>query len=119
MIQVFGTTKSSDTRAAIRFFKERRLQNQFIDLKEKEMSRGEFDSVVSALKKRLGSREAAVEAMADTKSKDFALLSYLDDEDKVDKLFECQTTLLKLPICRNGSAEATAGAESDVWKNWK
>ena len=47
MIQIFGTNKSFDCKSAQRFFKERRIPIQFIDLKEKEMSRGEFDSVVS------------------------------------------------------------------------
>ena len=62
MIQIFGTNKNFDCKAAQRFFKERRIPFQFIDLKEKEMSSGEFDSVLSALAKSEGSRAAAVEA---------------------------------------------------------
>ena len=66
MIQIFGTNKSFDTKSAQRFFKERRIAFQFVDLKEKEMSEGEFDSVVSALARAEGSRAAAIEAMIDT-----------------------------------------------------
>ena len=62
-IQIFGTNKSFDCKAAQRFFKERRIPFQFVDLKEKEMSRGEFDSVVAAIARVEGGRAAAVEAM--------------------------------------------------------
>ena len=56
MIQIFGTTKSFDTKKAQMWFKERRIPFQFIDLKEKAMSNGEFDSVVTALARVYGSR---------------------------------------------------------------
>ena len=45
-IQIFGTKKSSDTRKAERFFKERGIKFQSIDLKEKCLSKGEFNSVI-------------------------------------------------------------------------
>ncbi len=48
-IQIFGTKKSSDTRKAERFFKERGIKFQFVDLKEKAMSKGEFQSVMQAV----------------------------------------------------------------------
>ena len=63
MIQIFGTNKSFDCKAAQRFFKERRIPFQFVDLKEKEMSAGEFDSVVTALAKTEGSRAEATVGM--------------------------------------------------------
>ena len=44
-IQIFGTKKSFDTKKAQRYFKERRISFQFIDLKEKGMSKGELQSV--------------------------------------------------------------------------
>ena len=65
MSQIFGTNKSFDTKSAQRFFKERRIAFQFVDLKEKETSEGEFDSVVSALARTERSRSAAIEAMID------------------------------------------------------
>ena len=60
MVQIFGTLKNFDAKTAQRWFQERRIPFQFVDLKEKEMSRGEFDSVVDAIAKQTGSRAAAV-----------------------------------------------------------
>ena len=119
MIQIFGTNKSFDCKAAQRFFKERRIPFQFIDLKEKEMSGGEFDSVVSSLARRLGSRLEAVDFLTDKSSKDYSSIAYLDDGEKEEKLFENQAKLLKLPVCRNGKTDATAGMEQKLWENWK
>lgn len=48
-IQIFGTSKCFDTKKAQRYFKERGIKFQMIDLKEKGMSRGEFDNVARAL----------------------------------------------------------------------
>ena len=47
MIQIFGTLKNFDVKTAQRWFAERRISVQFVDLKEKEMSRGEFESVLN------------------------------------------------------------------------
>ena len=47
-IQIFGTKKCNDTKKAERFFKERGIKFKFIDMKEKGMSKGEFNSVVQA-----------------------------------------------------------------------
>lgn len=121
MIQIFGTNKSFDCKAAQRFFKERRVDFQFIDLKEKEMSRGEFDSVVTALSRTEGGRDAALEVLIDKSSKDYSSIAYLDDSEKEDKLFENQAKLLKQPVCRNkngGKVEATAGMAQKIWETW-
>ena len=119
MVQIYGTNKSFDTKSAQRFFKERRIAFQFIDLKEKELSRGEFDSVVSAIAKTEGGRAAAIDAMTDKNSKDYASIAYLDDSGKEEKLFENQAKLLKQPVCRNGKTDATAGMAQKVWENWR
>lgn len=118
MVQIFGTTKSFDVKKAQMFFKERRIQFQFVDLKEKEMSKGEFQSVVDCLSKVLGSRVAAIESMVDKKSKDYSLMQYLDDSEKESKLFENQLSLLKLPVCRNGKLSATVGLDQKTWGTW-
>ncbi|MDY2843017.1 MAG: ArsC family transcriptional regulator [Treponema sp.] len=118
MIQIFGTAKNFDTKKAQMWFKERRIPFQFIDLKEKEMSRGEFESVLDSVVRTAGSRADAVELLADKKSKDYASFAYLDDADKEEKLFENQL-LMKLPICRNGKNAATSGLEPKIWENWK
>ena len=111
-IQIFGTRKSSDTRKAERFFKERGIRFQFVDLKEKELSRGEFQSVIQAV--------GGVEAMIDPDCKDkdlLVLLKYLAEEDVPQKVFENQS-VLKLPVVRNGK-QATVGYQPEVWKAWQ
>lgn len=118
MIQIFGTTKNFDTKKAQMWFKERRIPFQFVDLKEKEMSRGEFESVVESVSRVAGSRAEAIELLADKNSKDYASFAYLDDSDKEEKLFENQL-LLKLPVCRNGKNAATCGLEVKIWEGWK
>ncbi len=118
MIQMFGTNKSFDCKAAQRFFKERRVPFQFVDLKEKEMSAGEFDSVLTVLARQQGSRAAAIEELTDKGSKDYASIAYLDDSEKESKLFENQLKLMKQPVCRNGKTEATVGMAQKVWEGW-
>ena len=86
-IQIFGTNKNFDCKKAQMWFKERRIQFQFIDLKEKEMSRGEFDSVVQSISKTAGSRQDALEQMIDESSKDYSSIAYLDESDIEEKLF--------------------------------
>ena len=84
-IQIFGTTKCFDTKKAQRYFKERGIKFQMIDLKEKEMSRGEFENVSRAL----GGWQALVNPNARDKQT-LALLDALVDWQKEDKLFENQ-----------------------------
>ena len=110
-IQIFGTKKSSDTRKAERFFKERGIKFQFVDLKEKAMSKGEFQSVLQAV--------GGLDAMIDQNCKDkdlLAMIKYLVPEDRAEKVLENQG-VLKQPIVRNGR-QATVGYVPDVWKTW-
>ena len=102
-IQIFGTKKSFDTKKAQRYFKERGIKFQMIDLKEKGMSRGEFENVCRAV----GGWDKLVDENA--KDKDtLALLRWLDESQQ----------LLRQPIVRNGR-QATVGYEPDVWKGWE
>lgn len=111
-IQIFGTKKSADTRKAERFFKERGIKFQFIDLNEKGMSRGEFRSVAQAV----GGVDALIDP--DCKDKDLlALLQYLIPEDREEKILENQR-VLRQPVVRNGKA-ATVGCAPEVWKTWQ
>lgn len=119
MIQIFGTNKSFDVKSAQRWFLERRIPFQFVDLKEKEMSRGEFDSVVESVARQTGSRADAILEMIDKKSKDYASIAYLDDSEIADKLFENQVKLMKQPVCRNGKQLATVGMQEKIWETWK
>lgn len=111
-IQIFGTKKCQDTRKAERFFKERGIKYQFVDTREKGLSRGELLSVIGAVKK--------ADLLIDTNSRDtgtVALLEYLSDSDKIEKILKNQH-ILKTPIVRNGR-EATVGYAPEIWKSWK
>ena len=111
-IQIFGTKKCNDTKKAERFFKERGIKIQFIDLKEKGMSKGELTSVASAV--------GGVMAMVDSDAKDkdtVVLIQYIADEDKFDKLLENQQ-IIKTPVVRNGR-QATLGYQPEGWKKWE
>ena len=110
-IQIFGTKKSADTRKAERFFKERGIKYQFIDLKKKSLSKGEFASVKQAV--------GGLDKLIDENSKDkdtLALIKYIADEDKEEKILENQQILVQ-PIVRNGK-KATVGYQPDIWKSW-
>lgn len=112
MIQIFGTKKSSDSRKAERFFKERGIKCQYVDMKEKGLSKGEFQSVLRAV--------GGLEQMIDENCKDkdlLALIKYIAEEDRAEKVLENQA-VLKLPIVRNGQ-KATVGYQPEVWKGWK
>lgn len=116
-IQIFGTNKNFDCKKAQMWFKERRIPFQFIDLKEKNMSRGEFDSVVQSIAKTAGSRQEAINQMIDTKSKDYASIAYLDESDIEEKLFENQNLIMQ-PVVRNGKTNATVGLKPKIWETW-
>ena len=111
-IQIFGTAKSFDTKKAERWFKERRIRFQSIDLQKYGFSGGEFDSVLRAL--------GGIDAMIDWDAKhpDITLMRYMDDERaKEDKVFE-NPKLSKMPIVRNGK-KATAGYCPEIWEQWE
>ena len=111
-IQIFGRTKCFDTKKAQRYFKERGIKFQFIDLKEKSMSKGEFNSVKQAV--------GGYENMIDENCKDkdlLVLVKYLASEDKEEKILENQQ-ILKTPVVRNGK-KATIGYRPEVWGGWE
>ena len=108
-IQIFGKAKCFDTKKAERYFKERRIKFQSIDIVRYGMSPREFDSV---------RRAVGLENLIDPKAKDAEILKYLAfDEDKAEKLLENQS-LIKTPIVRNGKT-ATVGYYPDIWKTWE
>lgn len=108
-IQIFGKTKCFDTKKAQRWFKERNLKFQMIDLAQKGMSKGELDSVLKAV--------GGLNALIDETSKNFPSLAYLAfEEDKYQKLLD-DPSLMKTPIVRNGR-QATVGFCPEVWESW-
>ena len=107
-IQIFGKSKCFDTKKAERWFKERRIKFQAVDLGKYGMSAGELKRVVNAV---------GLNNLIDQKHPDAALLNYLAyDADKVDKLLD-NPKLLKTPIVRNGK-QATVGYCPEVWESW-
>ena len=110
-IQIFGTKKCNDTKKAQRYFKERGIKFQFIDMSEKEISKGEFRSVCQAV----GGINAMINE--DCKDKDaLALVKYISEEQKEEKLLVNQQ-VIKTPIVRNGK-QATVGYALEIWKGW-
>ena len=109
-IQIFGTSKCFDTKKAMRYFKERGIKYQFIDLKEKGLSKGEYNSVKQAV--------GGLDNLINPNCKDqdaLAMIKYMTNKD--DQVLENQQVLMT-PIVRNGK-QATAGYKPEVWKEWK
>ena len=111
-IQIFGTKKCNDTRKAERFFKERGIKYQFVDMKEKGMSRGEFISVAEV--------NGGIDNMLNPDAKDrdaLALIRYTPDADKTDAVL-CNMQVIKTPVVRNGR-KSTLGYQPEIWKEWE
>ena len=111
-IQIFGKSKCFDTKKAERYFKERRIAFQSIDLKRYGMSEREFESVLRAV--------GGVDNLIDwnSKSPEVTLMRYMEDSRaKEDHVFE-NPMLMKTPIVRNGK-QATAGYCPEIWAQWK
>lgn len=111
-IQIFGKSKCFDTKKAERWFKERRIRFQSIDLKRYGMAGKEFDSVLRAV----GGIDQLIDW--DSKSPEITLMKYMDDKTaKEDKVFE-NPELMRTPIVRNGKV-ATVGFCPEVWATWE
>ena len=110
-IQLFGKKKCFDTKKAERWFKERRIPFQMIDLPRYGMSGREFESVLRAV--------GGFEALADWSKQDpeLDLMRYLEREsDRADHLFE-RMDLVRTPVVRNGK-QATVGYCPEIWTQW-
>ena len=109
-IQIFGSSKSFDTKKAERWFKERRIKYQYIDLYAKGLSLGEYRSVKAAV---------GFEALVDTQCDAYEDLGlqYVPPQAAEEKLLE-HPELFNTPIVRNGR-EATVGYCPDIWKTWE
>lgn len=111
-IQIFGSSKSFDTKKAERWFKERKIKVQNIDLMKYGMSAGEFDSVLRAV--------GGIDQLIDwtVKHPDIDLMKYMDDKTaKEDKVFD-NPKLMKQPVVRNGK-KATVGYCPEIWETWE
>ena len=107
-IQIFGKSKCFDTKKAERYFKERKIKFQQIDLIGKGMSPGELRSVVSAV---------GLNDLVDEKAPGAEIVKFLAfEKDKEEKLLE-NPSFIKTPVVRNGR-QATTGYAPDIWKTW-
>jgi arsenate reductase-like glutaredoxin family protein len=111
-IQIFGKSKCFDTKKAERYFKERRIKYQYIDLLRFGMAGKEFDAVLRAV--------GGIDNLIDWQSKaqEITLMKYMDDaRAKEDKVFD-DPALMQTPIVRNGK-QATVGYRPDIWATWE
>lgn len=110
-VQVFGVRKNADTRAALRFFAERRIKVHFVDLNEKAASVGEL---------RRFAQKFGMAALVDRESRRFAELglrsAILSDDRWLEKL-SLEPLLLRMPLVRN-QQQLTIGAAPDTWNAW-
>lgn len=111
-IQIFGKNKCFDTKKAERYFKERRIKYQYIDLLRYGLSGKEFDAVLRAV----GGIDHLIDW--DGKSADITLMKYMDDPvSKEDKVYD-NPSLMRTPIVRNGKL-ATVGYCPEIWAQWE
>lgn len=111
-IQIFGKNKCFDTKKAERYFKERRIKYQYIDLVRYGLSGKEFDSVLRAV--------GGIDNLIDWegRSPEITLMRYMDDKiAKEDKVYD-DPSLMRSPIVRNGK-QATVGFCPEIWALWE
>lgn len=110
-VQIFGLKDSSPTRAAERFFKERRVKIHFVDLSQRPMSKGEIGRFA---------QKFGLEALVDTLTKAYrdSHLEYLRvSEEELLRKIAAEPRLLKLPLVRSGNLLSIGQAEVE-WKKW-
>jgi arsenate reductase-like glutaredoxin family protein len=111
-IQIFGKAKCFDTKKAQRYFKERSIKFQFVDILQKGLSKGEYQNVVNAV--------GGMNALIDEKSKDYEsqFINYLARQEDVEERLLNNPGMFKTPIVRNGK-KATVGYKPEIWDNWE
>lgn len=110
-VQIFGVRKCFDTKKAERYFKERGVKYQFVDLTEKGLSKGELQSVKACV---------GLANLINAECKDYKRLN-LDRITGVamrEEILLNNPVLYRTPIVRNGP-KATVGYQPEVWKEWE
>jgi arsenate reductase len=110
VIQIFGTAKCKVTRAAQRFFADRSIKVQFVELREKALSKGELESVARAVG---GVR--VLYAQDSPRVKERGLQHGAPDDARITELLLADPLLLRTPIVRDGDRAAVGDAEK-IWK---
>ena len=111
-IQIFGKSKCFDTKKAERYFKERRIKYQYVDLLRYGLSGKEFDAVLRGI--------GGIDNLIDwnSKSDQITMMKYMDDQRaKEDKVYD-DPSLARTPIVRNGK-QVTVGFCPDEWAKWE
>ena len=110
-IQIFGISKCFDTKKAERYFKERKIKYQFIDLNIKGLSKGELQNVKAAV---------GLGELINEKSKEYTKLNLqnIRTDSVKEELLLNNSKLYKTPIVRNGKM-ATVGYKPEIWKDWE
>ena len=111
-IQIYGKSKCFDTKKAERYFKERRIKYQYIDVLRYGLSGKEFDVVLRGV--------SGIDNLIDWSgsSPEITLMKYMDDtRAKEDKVFD-EPKLMKTPIVRNGKY-VTVGYCPEIWAKWE
>lgn len=111
-IQIYGKSKCFETQKAERYFKERHIPYQRIDILKYGLSQGEYQSVKAAA--------GGLRALLDEKSKAYEALyiQYLSTESAIEEKLLENPSLYKTPIVRNGK-RATLGYQPEIWKTWE
>ena len=105
-IQIFGKPKSFDTKKAERWFKERRIKYQYIDLVTKGVSPGEYRSIRAA-----GIYDINISDLLEQ------YMAYITPQAAEEKLLD-YPEIFAAPIVRNGR-QATVGYCPDIWQTWE
>jgi arsenate reductase (glutaredoxin) len=110
-IQIFGVKKCFDTQKAERYFKERKIKYQLVDLNEKGLSKGELRSIKLAI---------GLKNLIDEKSKEYIKLNVANirSDDIREELLLINPKLYRTPIVRNGSL-STVGFQPEAWSSWE
>lgn len=110
-IQIFGKAKCFDTKKAERYFKERNIKFQMIDIIKYGLSKGEYESVKAAV--------GGMASLIDEKSKEYEsqYIKYLASNEDIEQRLLEHPAMFKTPIVRNGK-KATIGYQPEVWAGW-
>jgi arsenate reductase-like glutaredoxin family protein len=110
-IQIYGRSKNFDTKKAERYFKERKIKFQSIDIDRYGLSKGELGSVIAAV---------GIDMLVDVEGKEYERLNlkYISTGQTKAEMLLNNPRLLVAPIVRNGKL-ATIGYRPEVWKDWE
>jgi len=110
-IQIFGKSKCSETKKAERYFKERNIKFQFVDIVKYGLSKGEYESVKSAV--------GSMASLIDEKSREYTTqyMDHLASQEDAEGRLLSHPGMFKTPIVRNGKM-ATVGYKPEVWSGW-